>query len=413
MHWLPPIPAPNRAKQSNVHGHRLALPLRAEKVENPPVRSDEDGAVLVLALIFLVAVGLIVTALLSWVGNSLTDTGSFQTARNVEFGATGAINLAVQNTRYVFDVNAGTPQALLNNASPELCANYAVPEETTSVDVYCTMVWQPYSSNTRVFTYSACVSNTTADNSPSDCAANPLLQARYAFYDYPSAGATIGTPAQCQPPSNNGACGENMTLLSWLWNPVVPAVFSLSPNGGFVSGGTTVTIRGTGFTGGESVNFVAQSPATGSYSPQMPATVVANPAPGCALPTCLQVTSPAVTSGTAYFVTVTTPGGTSQTAVDDSNPFLPIFTYGAVRPTVTALAGGNPWDDHRRRHRDDPGDRILERSQQPELPHAGPLLPGPDRKWLLAGFGPERDDPAGGVDDRDDDGADPKRGRGR
>ena len=92
--------------------------------------------------------------------------------------------------------NSGSPQALLNNASPELCANYPVPGQTTSIDVYCTMVWQPYSSNTRVFTYSACLSNTAADNSPADCAAQPLVQARYAFYDYASAGATISARPQ-------------------------------------------------------------------------------------------------------------------------------------------------------------------------------------------------------------------------
>jgi hypothetical protein len=311
---------------------------------NRPVRSGtedsaslgrgggEDGAVLILALIFLIVVGLVITAILGWAGTSLTATASFQTERNTEYGATAAVNLAVQITRTSFDT--GSPAPLLNNATPELCASNGTP----SFDVYCSMVWQPYSSNTRVFTYSACQSGTAADASPTSCAATPMLQARFAFYDYPSAAAAISsTPQQCQPVSSGGACGQNVTQLSWQWNPVIPAVKALSPATGPTTGGTTVTIQGTGFTGGGSVNFVQENPATGTYNPPVAATIVANPAPGCALPTCLQVTSPVVIAGTAYFVEVTMPQGTSQTS--PASAFVPTFTYSPVTPTVTASVG--------------------------------------------------------------------------
>ena len=222
--------------------------------------------------------------------------------------------------------------------------SYLVPNEspTLTIDVYCTMVWQPYSSNTRVFTYSACVSNTLNDRNPADCAAKPMLQARFAFYDYTSGGAAISnSPPQCQPINpGNGSCGENMTELSWLWNPLVPAVSSIAPTNGPITGGTTVTIRGTGFTGGGSVNFLQTNPSTGSYNPLVPATIVANPPPGCALPTCIQATSPIVTAGTTYFVTVKSPGGTSQTTTSDYDPSPPpTFTYNPAPPNVTGLVG--------------------------------------------------------------------------
>ena len=38
-------------------------------------------------------------------------------------------------------------------------------------------------------------------------------------------------------------------------------------------------------------------------------------------------------------MTVTTPGGTSQTAAGDSNSFVPTFTYAPMAPTVTGLVG--------------------------------------------------------------------------
>ena len=41
---------------------------------------DESGAVLILALVFLVSVSLIVTGLLTWVGTSLTRPGAFKTS---------------------------------------------------------------------------------------------------------------------------------------------------------------------------------------------------------------------------------------------------------------------------------------------------------------------------------------------
>jgi hypothetical protein len=317
--------------------------------------NDESGAILVLALVFLVAVSLIVTGLLTWVGTSLNATGSFASERNVEYTATSAVNLAIQTTRYTFD--AGSPQQFLNNETPELCASY--PTQTPSVDVYCSMTWQPYSANTRVFTYSAC-NVSTGTNAATDCAASPLLQAIVAFDDYPAGVASPSpTPSGCTPivkqgfppPQNaqdNGSCGESMTQISWQWNPVVPAITSLSwPNGptpGPTTGGTTVKINGTGFTSGETVVLtpqLTQPPVNGTvtYNPPVAATIAASPPAGCALPTCVAVTTPAVTGGTAYYVTVTTPGGTSQTAASDSNPFVPIFTYAPVAPTISGLVG--------------------------------------------------------------------------
>ena len=290
---------------------------------------------------------LIVTGLLTFAGTSLNATGSFATERNTEFTITSAVNLAIQNTRYSFDV--GSPHQFLNNATPELCASY--PPQAASVNVYCTMAWQPYSANTRVFTYSACPSSAAA-NAATDCAAKPQLEAIVAFDDYPPGVASPApTPSACTPivqqvPNGpeNGSCGVSMTQISWQWNPVVPAITSLSSSTGPTSGGTTVTITGTGFTSGETVALtpqLAQPPVNGTitYNPPVAATIVAIQPAGCALPTCIQVTTPAVTSGTAYYVTVTTPGGTSQTAASDSNSFVPIFTYAPVAPTVSGLVG--------------------------------------------------------------------------
>jgi IPT/TIG domain len=304
-------------------------------------RQDESGAVLILALVFLLAVSLIVTGLLTFVGTSLNDTGTYSTDRYVQNAATDAVNLAISNTRYSFD-----PYSLLNAATPQSCLspNYPVANETTSIAVYCSMVWQPNNANgyTRTITYSACISGATV--TATSCAATPLLQAIVAFDDNPPGSAPLTTnPPQCTSIQNGGNCGETMTQLSWQWSPAVPTVSpnpgAVSPSSGPTAGGTTITITGSGFVSDMTVNFLWESggtpvsPSPTGYNPVIPATIVTNPPPSCALPTCVQVTTPSVINGATYFVTVTTPGGTSAFSTSA------VFSYSTSKPVVAGLGG--------------------------------------------------------------------------
>jgi IPT/TIG domain-containing protein/BACON domain-containing protein len=93
----------------------------------------------------------------------------------------------------------------------------------------------------------------------------------------------------------------------------VPTIASISPTSGPVAGGTTVTIKGSGFTEVSQVRFgTTVSIFTVNSSTQI---------------TVISPTSPAGTVD----VTVTTPGGTSATSIADQ------FTY-RVAPTVTGIS---------------------------------------------------------------------------
>ncbi len=61
---------------------------------------DESGAVLVLALVFLVVVSVIVGALTTWTTNDLANSHNFATTQTRQLSATNAVNLAVQSIRY-------------------------------------------------------------------------------------------------------------------------------------------------------------------------------------------------------------------------------------------------------------------------------------------------------------------------
>jgi hypothetical protein len=95
------------------------------------------------------------------------------------------------------------------------------------------------------------------------------------------------------------------------YSGLVPVVAFVSPTTGSKSGGTTVTISGTGFVTGATVNFVEESGGS-AVSPTVSlagtnVTVIGS--------TEITATSPAITVGSAYFVTVTTPTGTSSNSV--------------------------------------------------------------------------------------------------
>jgi hypothetical protein len=98
-----------------------------------------------------------------------------------------------------------------------------------------------------------------------------------------------------------------------------PTVTSVSPSSGVASGGTSVTITGTNFTAGSTVNFGA-SAATG---------VTVNSS------TSITATSPAG-SGTVN-VTVTTSGGTSATGAANQFIYIPAVT--ALGTPSTVIAG--------------------------------------------------------------------------
>jgi IPT/TIG domain len=94
---------------------------------------------------------------------------------------------------------------------------------------------------------------------------------------------------------------------------VRPAVFGVSPNAGPSTGGTTVSISGSGFSTASQVTFGGV--AAGFF--------INNDA-------SITATAPAHAAGT-FDVTVTSPGGTSATSAVD------LYTYDA-RPTVTSVS---------------------------------------------------------------------------
>jgi hypothetical protein len=121
--------------------------------------------------------------------------------------------------------------------------------------------------------------------------------------------------------SNGYSAGTGYDLVTGLGSPInyppLPTVTSVSPSSGPPTGGTAVTVTGTGFVAGSTTVDFGSSLATGV---------------SVSSPDQLSATSPVGTSGEVN-VTVTTPIGTSATGSSDE------FAY--TSPTVSSAPQGN------------------------------------------------------------------------
>ncbi len=298
---------------------------------------DERGSSLILALVFIVAVSLIITALATWALNDLNNTAVFSSARSLQNAAQSATEVAIQSIRYTPLISASVTPNTLNASSPSYCWGNGPSSELATTDftnvpfsggayvaVWCSTAWNPLSTNTRVVTFSTCLAGALpSDGSPptsavttaaTACAANPTLQVIVTFDDYPpfvTGAASLGPCATY--------CGSTKTVNNWVWSPTVPSVtLPISPSSGSVAGGTTVSITGTGFVSGSTVSFIRESGGT----PTLSNVVVASSSISINSSTSITAVAPAVTAAGTYFVIVTTPTG--------SSPYSgagPIFTY--------------------------------------------------------------------------------------
>jgi hypothetical protein len=177
-----------------------------------PKRSQDDaerGSVLIVALIYLCAVGIAMLSLTGWIANDLSNTSRFSNVREEQLAASSVAELAIQNIRY-------TPllSATQNASPPSYCWGSGPSSGVASIDgfsfdAWCSTVWNPTSAATRVVTISICQSTVSATG----CAASPYLQATITFDDYPPGGAA---PVQ-GPCTDWGWCGEGMTVSGWVW----------------------------------------------------------------------------------------------------------------------------------------------------------------------------------------------------
>lgn len=161
---------------------------------------DEAGAVLVLALIFMVTCSLLVIGLLSWSGNNLSSVAAFVQSRTTNYAATSAMETAIQNVRYS------------TTACPSTGLNIPVPNPSAAYDLTMTIFCSPTtetelpSAASRVINFTECVSTAVSNNA----CTTPYLKVTVDYDDYVAGMIANGTLC-------TSTCGENVTVISWVY----------------------------------------------------------------------------------------------------------------------------------------------------------------------------------------------------
>ena len=208
---------------------RTAVVRSRSRVPRRAPRRDEAGAILVLALIFMVASSLVVTGLAAWSGNDIMNIGTLKNARITVYSADYAIQDTISNIRYSYPaspsggfgsnctpvVQPSQPQAFKlddpNDPNPQIavtCGTFSFSDNDQSRTV--TLSAYPYSD--------FCA----AGNTWQLCSATdkPFVQATVVFDDVNTFNNGSSTANDCKSTASpQTTCGLGLTIQSWVVQP--------------------------------------------------------------------------------------------------------------------------------------------------------------------------------------------------
>lgn len=124
------------------HSLAAASPVRrrlarraAATIDGRRAERDESGAVLILALVFLVVAALSLVALVTFAGTGLLNTANLKRLRALEYASSSATDIAIQAVRYsgdAYDTATGTPVSTPQNCLGPTWAGFSPTGKPTS-----------------------------------------------------------------------------------------------------------------------------------------------------------------------------------------------------------------------------------------------------------------------------------------
>jgi hypothetical protein len=255
---------------------------------------DEAGAILILALVYIISISMVVGALADFAMNDLNNTNQFSSASTLHYAATSVTDVAIQTIRYTpipADPTQAEEQGLqatpLGNCwtPPVVSGNYTNSQLTIDKDpvaVWCTTTEdlstnnaEGYLLSTRAVTFYACPSKLAVPSFPitnaqslaitqaaAACESNPYLTAVVAYNDYPK-GYPANLLVQCNE-GGTGQCGYGTTLETWTWGKAANAgVIDTAASMTFSGGGPFNTSTGVATGAAVTVSDASNNPVAG------------------------------------------------------------------------------------------------------------------------------------------------------
>jgi hypothetical protein len=179
-------------------------------------RQDEVGSALVLALVFLVAIAILILALGSMAAGAFVNTNNVRTSRTALTNAETATTASIQYLREHFDSPAPNPSVLTPTLAP--CPPFGTTvgssdprvSGTNPIALYCKGQLNIGSPATRVIDLYACSSGTSQSACTASGSSAILVHAEVTFNDFNPDGVD-----QCTSPTVTTSCGSAMTINSW------------------------------------------------------------------------------------------------------------------------------------------------------------------------------------------------------
>ena len=154
----------------------------------------EEGAILLLALFFALAIGLSLSALVSLAGTNLSATGQLTQERNIEYSADAVMDGAIQAVRSVAPVPAASP-ACPN--FPSGSSGLAVNQNAESIIVTCSMGTFAFPTTNCTYGINPCSGRIVQfvacpASDASSCSAHALLVANVEYEDVCAGPGEVG-----------------------------------------------------------------------------------------------------------------------------------------------------------------------------------------------------------------------------
>ena len=172
--------------------------------------ASQEGAILILALVFVLLIAFSVLGLLTFGGTGITDATSLQGQRALQYAADGAVTASIQSVRYTSNYYAVVNQEPTTDCLPNGATSMTLDGDQMTVGCTGTLALPVPQQNTRVITFYGCLGSATGTASPC-LSSNAIIAATVDFQDISSSGFY-----DCSDPADSLTCGTGMTMANWV-----------------------------------------------------------------------------------------------------------------------------------------------------------------------------------------------------